>query len=118
MRTLSMGPSPEGARWNDHVPADDLRCVAEDACPRCASVCASCGRSASERGHQPVLCDGLCRDCVEWDYLFDAAEGAWLIVDRHGECDDCTRDAALVSIGDGLVCIECWLVVRKRRAAA
>jgi hypothetical protein len=60
----------------------------------------------------------MCRDCIEWDFAFDAVHHTWLMVDRHGACDDCDRDAALFSIGDGLVCFDCLRVVRRKRAAA
>lgn len=76
------------------------------------STCESCGREGG------VLCDGFCRECVEWDYVFDEQADVWLTVDRHGECDDCDRDAALFSIGDGLVCLGCRRRVQRRRAAA
>jgi hypothetical protein len=118
MVVLSMRPSLAGTRWDEDGPTDEMRCAADGGCARCASVCASCGRSSSERGGQRVLCDGLCRDCVDWDYFFDTAQAVWLDVDRHGECDDCARDAALFSIGDGLVCVDCWKAVCKRRGAA
>jgi hypothetical protein len=55
---------------------------------------------------------------VEWDFVFDERRGNWLTVDHHGECDDCERDAALFSIGDGLVCLECLHLVQQKRAAA
>lgn len=88
-----------------------------DGCQRCASICESCGRSPAQRQGR-VLCDGLCRECVEWDFVFDVEAGAWLMVDRHGECADCGRDGALFSVGDGLVCILCLRVVNEARVAA
>jgi hypothetical protein len=60
----------------------------------------------------------MCRDCVEWDFVFDAEACEWLTVDRHGECDDCSRNVSLFSIGDGLVCVHCLRAVLRRRAAA
>src|SRR5262245_22696692 len=87
-------------------------------CPRCASMCECCGRSAEERGHPRVLCDGLCRECIEQDFIFDAVLSEWMAIDAFGECADCSRDDCLFSVGDGLVCVGCYRIARRQRAAA
>src|SRR5262245_13833794 len=120
---IGVGDSADGMKRNSQTREAILGWMIDspraehDVCPRCASTCESCGRSAAERQTR-VLCDGLCRDCVEWDFVFDVDVGAWLMVDRHDECADCGRDAALFSVGDGLVCLQCLRAVNQRRAAA
>lgn len=81
-------------------------------------MCESCGRSAEERGYPRVLCEGLCRECIEQDYVFDDVLLEWMAIDAYGECADCFDEDCLFSVGDGLVCLECYRSVRQRRAAA
>jgi len=87
-------------------------------CSRCASMCECCGRSADERAHPRVLCDGLCRECIEQDFLFDESACEWMAVDSYGECADCFLDDCLFSVGDGLVCLDCFRLTRGQKAAA
>jgi hypothetical protein len=89
-----------------------------DACARCASMCECCGRSAEERGYSRVLCEGLCRECIERDFVFDEVLCEWMAIDSFGECADCDVEDCLFSVGDGLVCLDCFRAARERRAAA
>jgi hypothetical protein len=112
----------DNSRAGDHTELMSTsinECLADHCvCPHCSSICESCGRSAQQRPGNPVLCDGLCRDCVEWDFVFDLDVGVWLMVDGHGTCVDCDRDGPLFSVGDGLVCESCYRAVLDGRAAA